>query len=97
MNLRKMEGKSMRIRNRVIVAGALVVPMGLGVSGIAVADAAGGNSVLPTQIGVSEDDGSGDCDGDDDFLGLGLFGGGNDSDDGVCGGDNGEDDNGPLG
>ena len=97
MNLTEMEGKSMRILNRVIVAGALVVPVGLGVSGVAVADVAAGNSVLPTQIGVSEDDGTDDCD-DDGFLGLGIGGGGGDSEDGECVGDgrgaDGEDDNG---
>ena len=79
----------MRILNRMIVAGALVVPMGLGVSGIAVADVAAGSPVLPTQIGASEDDGSDDCEGcggggggsghcgsdggDGGLLGLGIF------------------------
>ncbi|HZA17944.1 MAG TPA: hypothetical protein VE645_13850, partial [Pseudonocardiaceae bacterium] len=99
MYLRKMEGKLMRILNRVIVAGALVVPMGLGVSGIAMADVAMGSSGLPTQIGASEDDDCGDdCDngsdgcgsdgGDGGLLGLGIF----ESDDPVDGGQCEEDD-----
>jgi hypothetical protein len=94
-----MEGKLMRIFNRVIVAGALVVPMGLGISGIAVADVAAGSPVLPTQIGASEDDDCGeDCDngsddcgsdgGDGGLLGLGIF----ESDDPVDGGQCEEDD-----
>ncbi|MGH4004578.1 MAG: hypothetical protein ACRDSO_10765, partial [Pseudonocardiaceae bacterium] len=97
MNLRKMEGKSMRILNRVIAAGALVVPIGLGVSGVAVADVAADSSALPTQIGVSEDDGSGDCDdcgdgsdhcddgdGDGGLLGLGIFESEDPTDNGQC-------------
>lgn len=101
MNLQKMEGKSMRILNRVIVASALVVPMGLGVSGIAVADVAAGSPVLPTQSGSDDcdrgsdncDDRSDNCDDGDGLLG-GLLGGGGDSDDGECGGDDdGEDRN----
>ena len=52
----------MRIFNRVTAAAVLAVPMALGVSGIAAADVAAGSSVLPAQIGASEDDGSGDCD-----------------------------------
>ena len=90
----------MRIFTRVIVAGALVVPMGLGVSGIAVADVATGSS-MPAQIGVSEGGGSDDCDHgsddcddrsddcDDEGGGGGFLGGlgllgGNDSDDDEC-------------
>lgn len=93
MNLRKMEGKSMRILNRVIAASVLVVPMGLGVSGIAVADVAAGSSMLPTQIGVSEDECLGDCDDEDncddkDSGPLGFLSGK------ECEGDDGDDDNG---
>lgn len=94
----------MRILNRAIAAGALVVPMALGVSGIAVADVAAGGSMLPTQIGTSEDDGSDDCETPDfggDGFAEGLFdnllGNGDDSDDDKCEGDDGEDDNGLSG
>lgn len=89
----------MRNLNRVIAAGALVVPMALGASGAAMADVAAGSSGLPTQIRVSEDGGSDDCDGSghcddskhcdkdngDDGIGLLeiLFGGG-DSGNGDC-------------
>jgi hypothetical protein len=65
-----MEGKSMRILNRVIVAGALVVPVGLGVSGIAVANVPADSSVLPTQIAASEDDHSDACKKGGGLLGL---------------------------
>lgn len=74
----------MRNLNRVIAAGALVVPMALGASGVAMA--AAGSSALPTQIVVSEDDGSHGCDdsghcddsrhcgdGDDGDSGLGIL------------------------
>ncbi|MDQ4091895.1 MAG: hypothetical protein M3143_00265 [Actinomycetota bacterium] len=94
MNLPKREGKSMRILNRVIAASALVVPIGLGVAGIAVADVVADSSVLPTQIGVSEDEGPVDCNDDNGLLTLPI--GGGDSEDGECRGDGGEDDNGPL-
>lgn len=85
----------MRNLNRVIAAGALAVPMAMGVSGVAVADVAGGSSVLPTQIAASEDDSSDRCDDEDGGLfgleGLGVGGG---SDNGGCEGDDGDDDNG---
>ncbi len=85
----------MRILNRAIAAGALVVPMALGVSGVAVADVAAGGSMLPTQIGASEGADSDDCEtpefGGDGFaeglLDGDLLGGGDDSDDDKCGGD----------
>jgi hypothetical protein len=99
MNLRKMEGKSMRTLNRVIVAGALVVPMGLGVSGIAVANVPADSSVLPTQIAASEDDHSDACKKNGGLLGLlGLLS----KSKGSCngdedGGDGGKDASGPLG
>ena len=98
MNLRKMEGKSMRILNRVIATSLLVVPIGLGVSGIAVADVAADNSVPPTQVGSTEDEDPDDCDDQDSgFLNILNLGG--DSEDGECGGDDGEhnNSNGPLG
>ncbi|MDQ3765262.1 MAG: hypothetical protein M3460_28390 [Actinomycetota bacterium] len=79
----------MRILNRLIAAGALIVPMGLGVSGVAVADVAAGSPVPPTQIGTPED-GSKPCedkedkeDKKDSLLG-GLLGGLDNSDDGKC-------------
>jgi hypothetical protein len=83
----------MRILNRAIVAGALVVPMALGVSGVAVADVAAGGSVLPTQIVASEDGDSDHCE-DPEFGGDGfaeglldaILGNGDDSDDDECGG-----------
>ncbi len=40
----------MRILNRVIAAGALVVPMALSATGVAAADVAAGSSALPTQM-----------------------------------------------
>lgn len=90
-------GKSMRILNRVIVAAALVVPMGLGVSGIAGADVPAGSSVLPAQIAASENDDLEHCDEDDGFLGFlsGLSGKGSSNGSGC--GEDGEDANGPLG
>ncbi len=80
--LTEMEGKSTRILNRVIVAGALAVPMGLGASGIAVADVPADSSVLPTLIAASEDDDLKDCDDEDRFFGL--FGGGGHSNSAEC-------------
>ncbi len=44
----------MRILNRVLAAGALVVPMALGAAGVAAADVAAGSSALPSQIGAAE-------------------------------------------
>ena len=73
----------MRILNRLIAAGALIVPMGLGVSGVAVADAAAGSPVPPTQIGAPED-GSKHCEEKKDGLLGGLLGGRDNSDDGKC-------------
>ena len=51
----------MRILNRVIAAGALVVPMALGAAGVAAADVAVGSPALPTQM-VAAEQGSDDCD-----------------------------------
>jgi hypothetical protein len=73
----------MRILNRVIVAGALVLPMTMAASGVALAEAP--ESKLPTQIAASDDDHHSDkcdkdghhsdeCDDDDDDEG-GLLGG----------------------
>ncbi len=67
----------MRILNRVIVAGALVLPMALAASGVALAGTAAGSSALPTQIAASDDDHKDKCDKDDKGGFLGLFGGGN--------------------
>lgn len=74
----------MRILNRLIVASALVVPMGLGVSGVALADVAAGSSVPSTQIGGLEDDGSKHCEDKTDGLLGGLLGGESKLDDGNC-------------
>lgn len=74
----------MRIFNRLIAAGALVVPMGLGVSGVAVADVAPSSSPPSTQIGDLEDDGSRHCDDKTGGLLGGLLGGETKSDDGKC-------------
>ncbi|MGH3900532.1 MAG: hypothetical protein ACRDTA_20255 [Pseudonocardiaceae bacterium] len=87
----------MRILNRLIAAGVLVVPMALGVSGVAVADIAADRSVLPTQIGASDNDGSDRSDDCDDKGGfLGILGGGDKSDDGKCKGKDRDNSNGLL-
>jgi hypothetical protein len=65
----------MRILNRMVAAGTLVVPMVLGAAGVAAADVAAGSSVLPSQIGAVEPR-SDECDtcpcddeeGDGNFL-----------------------------
>jgi hypothetical protein len=78
----------MRILTHLIAAGALVVPMGLGVSGVAVADVAAGSPVPPTQTGAPEDDSKHCEDTKDGLLGgllSGLLGGQDNSDDGKCG------------
>lgn len=74
----------MRILTHLIAAGALVVPMGLGVSGVAVADVAAGSPVPPTQTGAPDDD-SKHCEDTKDGLLGGLLGGQDNSDDGKCG------------
>jgi hypothetical protein len=73
----------MRILTHLIAAGALVVPMGLGVSGVAVADVAAGSPMPPTQTGAPEDD-SKHCEGTKDGLLGGLLGGRDNSDDSKC-------------
>ncbi|MGH3778824.1 MAG: hypothetical protein ACRDRR_24325 [Pseudonocardiaceae bacterium] len=81
----------MNILNRVIAAGALVVPMALGASGVAVADVVAGHSMPPTQIGVPGGDKPDECDEEGGFLGI--LGGGDRPYEGECG----EDDNSLLG
>ena len=49
-----MEDKSMRKLNRVLAAGALAVPMTLGVSGVAVADAAADSSTVQNLDGSDD-------------------------------------------
>jgi hypothetical protein len=73
----------MRILTHLIAAGALVVPMGLGVSGVAMADVAAGSPVAPTQTGAPEDD-SKHCEDTKDGLLSGLLGGQDNSDDSKC-------------
>jgi hypothetical protein len=110
MNLRKMEASHMHILNRVIAAGALVVPMVLGAAGVAMADVSSDSSMLPRQIKASTDGNSDSCRHEDERArggnnGLldGLLGGGNgrgsDSRDSECRQDHngGQGNNGPFG
>ena len=75
----------MHILNRVVAAGALVVPMVLGAAGVAMADVSSDSSMLPRQIKASTDGNSDSCRHEDEGArggnkgGLldGLLGGGN--------------------
>ena len=74
----------MHILNRVVAAGALVVPMVLGAAGVAMADVSSDSSMLPRQIKASTDGNSDFCRHEDEGArggnkGLldGLLGGGN--------------------
>ncbi|MGH3974170.1 MAG: hypothetical protein ACRDS9_12725 [Pseudonocardiaceae bacterium] len=84
----------MRILNRALAAGVLALPIALVASGVAVADVAAGSSVLPTQIGESEDGSSDKCDDEKGGI-LGILGGEDKGhlDEGECE----EDGNSPLG
>ena len=97
----------MHILNRVVAAGALVVPMVLGAAGVAMADVSSDSSMLPRQIKASTDGNSDSCRHEDEgnkggLLG-GLLGGGNgrgsDSRDSECRQDDngGQGTNGPFG
>ena len=100
----------MHILNRVVAAGALVVPMVLGAAGVAMADVSSDSSLLPRQITASTDGNSDSCRHEDEGAhgankGLldGLLGGGNgrgsDSRDSECRQDDngGQANNGPFG
>ena len=109
MNLR-MEASHMHILNRVIAAGALVVPMVLAAAGVAMADVSSDSSMLPRQIKASTDGNSDSCRHEDEGARGGnkgpldgLLGGGNgrgsDSRDSECRQDDngGQGNNGPFG
>jgi hypothetical protein len=76
MKSRQTEGKSkMRILNRAIVTAVLTVPMALGISGVAVADAAVDSSVPQNQVGVLDTNRSVEGNSEEDTLDLDLVGG----------------------
>lgn len=102
-NSRKMEASHMHILNRVIAAGALVVPMVLGAAGVAMADVSSDSSMLPSQIKASTDGNSGSCRHKDEESGgssgdkgllNGLLGGGNSRESDSPGSECRQDDNG---
>ena len=99
----------MHILNRVVAAGALVVPMVLGAAGVAMADVSSDSSMLPKQVTASTGGNSDSCRHEDEGArggnkGLldGLLSGngrGSDSRDSECRQDDngGQGNNGPFG